>query len=170
MMFFTHLLVGILTAFLYNPEYLILFVLASTFPDLDVLFNHRRTLHAPNIYAISGIILLPLSEPAALFLLLASLHCFLDMFGGLGIKPWECEKAVYDHIRGKYIKSKIGIYDGSKGDFAILAFLSAGTIYYSSGIIIYITIISITLGFIYTFFRNMFSDILEDKKYEVLFK
>ncbi|WP_280536793.1 metal-dependent hydrolase [Halopenitus sp. POP-27] len=55
----------------------------------------------------------------------AAAHCLMDVLGGgLELRPWEGrdDRAVYDHVRGRWIAPKRWIrYDGSPEDLAIAA-------------------------------------------------
>ena len=106
------------------------------FPDLDLYAGHRRTFHYPTLFslltlpaaAVAVVYPLPVVVGAALFLAGAAAHCQMDRFGGgLELEPWEgtSEKAVYDHVRGRWRRPKRWIpYDGSPHDLALLAVIS----------------------------------------------
>jgi len=108
----------------------------GTFPDLDLYAGHRRTFHYPTIFSIltvpAAIVAFVYPQPvvvgAALFLAGAAAHCQMDRFGGgLELEPWEAtsEKAVYDHVRGRWRRPKRWIpYDGSPHDLALLTAVS----------------------------------------------
>lgn len=102
-------------------------------PDLDLYAGHRRTLHYPTGYTVATV---PAAVSAALlatpwlvalaFLLAgAALHCRMDRYGsGLELKPWEgnSERAVYDHVRGRWRAPKRWIrYDGALEDLLLAA-------------------------------------------------
>lgn len=135
MMLPTHALVGLALAaptVAVAPEHapvaLTGVLLGSTLPDVDLYAGHRRTLHYPVGYTVAaaavGLLAVVVTTPAlvgAAFLLLgAALHCRLDRYGGgLELRPWEngSERAVYDHVRGRWRAPKRWIrYDGSPED------------------------------------------------------
>jgi len=107
----------------------------SILPDLDIYAGHRRTLHYPNLY-VAGVGLVgvaafvwptPLLAALAFVLLGAALHCRMDRYGGgLELRPWEgtSDRAVYDHVRGRWRTPKRWIpYDGAPGDLALAGVL-----------------------------------------------
>ncbi len=110
-------------------------LLGSVFPDLDLYSGHRRTLHYPVIYPLlaapaviaAAVVTTPLAVGLAAFLVGAAVHCRMDRYGGgLELRPWEgtSERAVYDHVRGRWRRPKRWIkYDGSPGDLLLLASL-----------------------------------------------
>lgn len=111
-------------------------LVGSVLPDLDLYAGHRRTLHYPTGYTVAAVAAavaaIALMTPAAIavtFLLTgAAVHCRMDRYGGgLELRPWEgtSNRAVYDHARGRWRTPKRWIrYDGSPGDFLLLAFVS----------------------------------------------
>ncbi|RAW47118.1 metal-dependent hydrolase [Halorubrum sp. 48-1-W] len=111
-------------------------LVGSVFPDFDLYTGHRRTLHYPTIYALlavpavalAAVSIAPAAVALAAFLVGATVHCRMDRYGGgLELRPWEetSERAVYDHVRGRWRRPKRWIrYDGSPGDLALLAILS----------------------------------------------
>lgn len=111
-------------------------LVGSVFPDFDLYTGHRRTLHYPTIYALlavpavalATVSIAPAAVALAAFLVGATVHCRMDRYGGgLELRPWEetSERAVYDHVRGRWRRPKRWIrYDGSPGDLALLAMLS----------------------------------------------
>jgi hypothetical protein len=112
MMVSTHILAGIalgLISFHIWPQNAFLFICvsaaAAVFPDLDVLFEHRRTFHRPLEYtvfcSISAIIAIfyPLLGFLGLFAFGSlTLYCVLDLFSTDGR-----EKALYNHVFGEWV-------------------------------------------------------------------
>ncbi|TQQ82550.1 metal-dependent hydrolase [Halonotius terrestris] len=108
-------------------------LLGGIFPDLDLYFGHRKTLHFPTGYVVAalpaaGAALLapgPITVGLAFFVFGAVAHCRMDRYGGgLELKPWEgtSDRAVYDHARGEWREPKRWIpYDGSPRDLLLLA-------------------------------------------------
>lgn len=105
--------------------------LGGIFPDLDMYFGHRKSLHYPVYYSVLSVpalaiaSLLP-SGPAVfagVFLVGAAVHSTSDIFGGgLELRPWEAtsDRAVYDHYRRRWIAPRHWIrYDGSPGDLVL---------------------------------------------------
>ncbi len=110
-------------------------LVGSVFPDLDMYAGHRRTLHYPTVYPLLAIPAIALAAAAptietvslAFVLVGAAVHCQMDRFGGgLELQPWEncSDRAVYDHVRGRWRKPKRVIrYDGAPEDFALALLL-----------------------------------------------
>jgi hypothetical protein len=105
-------------------------------PDVDLLGAHRRTLHFP---AYASLLAVPavgvafvapgsVTVAAALFVVAAALHAASDVLGpGLELRPWEgtSERAVYDHLRGRWIAPRRLVrYDGAPEDVAVGALLA----------------------------------------------
>ena len=113
-------------------------VAGSVLPDFDLYAGHRRTLHFPVLYPIAaaaGVVValatggwLP-ATLAALLLLGAALHTTADVFGGgLELRPWEgtSDRAVYDHVRGRWIAPRRWVrYDGAPEDLLLAGGLAA---------------------------------------------
>jgi len=107
------------------------------FPDLDVVYYHRRALHYPDYYwllalpaaAFAAVQPGPGSVAVAAFLLAAAVHSVADVLGGgLGLRPWKDgdDRGVYLHSRGRWIRArKLVRYDGAPEDFLLAAALSA---------------------------------------------
>jgi hypothetical protein len=130
MMVTSHVLFGILVGLSISTwtgvEGLLLFsALGAVFPDLDMFFEHRKTFHRPFQFLILSVVMFsvfsfsPLLLVPAVFFLEASVHSFMDvMCNGKTMRPWmvEDERAVYDHVRGKWIRPLRFFYDGSPLD------------------------------------------------------
>nr|WP_254769480.1 metal-dependent hydrolase [Salinilacihabitans rarus] len=97
-------------------------------PDLDVAFEHRRTLHFP-VYgvvpaalaaAVAALTPSTLAVGLAAFAVVAWLHAASDALGGgPEFDPWAAprEEAVYDHARGRWVRPRRWIrYDGAPED------------------------------------------------------
>lgn len=136
-MLFTHLAVSLLlglAAFQFVPSMTVVVtaVLAGAGPDMDMFWEHRKTLHRPFqaiiagslfflLYYISGYnIPLLVSVGCASI----SLHCLLDILSnGKTAKPREKtdDRAVYSHFTGSWIEPRRLVTDGSTGDFVLLS-------------------------------------------------
>lgn len=100
-------------------------------PDFDLPLEHRRTFHFPLLgLAVAvpavGLALVAPSSPAvalAAFAVAAWLHAASDVGGGgPEMDPWNerTERAVYDHVRGQWIRPRRWIrYDGAPEDAAL---------------------------------------------------
>lgn len=107
-------------------------LVGGVLPDLDLYSGHRRSLHYPTGYALAAVpaviaaVLLqtPLLVAVAFVMLGAALHCRMDRYGaGLELRPWEgtSERAVYDHVRGRWRSPKRWVqYDGGPRDIGLL--------------------------------------------------
>jgi len=144
-MIFTHILIGVAIAGVVTPvvtgdvtPLVIAGVLGGAFPDSDMLFVHRKTLHFPVRYSVGagGLALLALAIPSSLVILgavataAAALHCLMDALGGgKEMRPWleTDNRAVYNHVSRTWIRPRRIFYDGSLSDFVLatgLAILS----------------------------------------------
>lgn len=142
MMLPTHVLAGLAIAtpiVVVSPDHgttaLFGALVGSIVPDLDMYWGHRRSLHYPTGYTLVAVpaaftaVLLKSAVPVALAFVLigASLHCRMDRYGGgLELRPWEAtsDRAVYDHVRGRWRKPKRWIrYDGAPEDVLIAVLL-----------------------------------------------
>ncbi|WP_226004285.1 metal-dependent hydrolase [Natrinema salinisoli] len=106
-------------------------ILGGIAPDFDLVFTHRRTLHFPVVglaVAVPAVVVAALF-PSPLTLVLAAfagtawLHAASDAIGGgPEIDPWteRTERAVYNHVRGRWIRPRRWIrYDGAPEDAAL---------------------------------------------------
>ncbi|ERG93252.1 MAG: hypothetical protein J07HQW1_03313 [Haloquadratum walsbyi J07HQW1] len=107
-------------------------IIGGILPDIDFLIgSHRRTLHFPVYYTISGgsIGLITIIAPSSLTvgvtvgLLAAGIHSLSDWFGaGEELRPWErtSQRAVYIHPRQQWLRPQYIVrYDGAPEDFAL---------------------------------------------------
>lgn len=141
-------------------------VMGSILPDLDLVANHRKTLHYPWYYSIlAGIAVVvaylapePSSVFAAFFLLAAAVHSVVDIVGGdLGLRPWEKndDRGVYDHRRDKWIYPRRWIpYDGSPHDFVLLVVLSLPLFYVYDDRIQLLLLANIIVSLVYVLLRK----------------
>lgn len=136
-MVFTHILVGILIGAFYStvhPEAASIAVIAGLFgggfPDVDMLFMHRKTLHYPVIFSLLSVagaiavVIAPLPVIVLFFIAMtaAAVHCMMDTLGGgKEMRPWEKtdDRAVFNHVSGEWITPRRLFYDGSIYDLAI---------------------------------------------------
>ena len=144
MMLSTHLLIGGvlgLWPLFFMPEFLTVSVLAgivmSAFPDLDLFHHHRRSLHRPFQYLILtaaaavALILNPYLYTVVLFSSLAGMtaHSLCEILSsGMTMRPEEepDDRAVYDHIRDRWIAPRRYILFGESKDLILTVI--AGTI------------------------------------------
>lgn len=143
MMATTHALMGMVllsATGLFAPEYLPVAVaggaVGGILPDLDLLGNHRRTLHFPVLYSVGALavavvaVVLPTAVTVGLaaVLLSAALHSAMDTLGGgLEVKPWKgtSNRAVYSHYHDRWLAPRRWIrYDGAPEDVALAGVLA----------------------------------------------
>ncbi len=177
MMTTTHIAVGMTLAYglvalfpEFTPVVLGVAIVASIFPDLDVLFEHRKTLHFPVYYAL---VALPAAVVAAVwpstlsvgvftFLLFAWVHSVSDIFGGgAEARPWEVEsrRAVYVHFTKRWLPPDRGVrYDGSPEDLALVVAFSVPAFVLSDGPLFYLLCVNLALSVVYTVFRKQVPD------------
>lgn len=140
-MLFTHLLAGLLvglgvTALGGGPLALPAGLVGGLLPDLDMLADHRRSLHSPVGFAVVGV---PLAvagywlgaDPVlavGTLLLAAWVHSAMDVFGSAReLRPWErtSQEAVYNHVLGRWHAPRRLLYDGSPRDLGLCLLLAA---------------------------------------------
>lgn len=144
MMAVTHGMLGLLLAVpvaLVAPEFAVAAatggLVGGTIPDLDLFVGiHRRTLHFPVAGPPIGAAacLVALASPSSLTialavgLLSAGVHATTDVLGaGEELRPWERTNpyAVYDHVRGRWLRAQYVIrYDGAPEDLAVAVALA----------------------------------------------
>lgn len=96
-------------------------------PDLDMLWEHRRTLHRPIQYLVAGTILVGsflitrngfLAMVSTLFLG-ASLHGFMEILtNGKTKRPHKKpdKRGVYNHVSGRWIRAEYAVVGSSGRD------------------------------------------------------
>lgn len=137
MMVFTHLLLGVLlgvvageAASSLTPALVLAGAIGGALPDLDMLLVHRKSLHYPIGYpavaAVAAIAYLLTLDPLVLLVAVgaaaAALHALMDVLGGgKEMRPWEetDDRAVHNHVSGRWIAPRRVFYDGSVPDLAI---------------------------------------------------
>lgn len=171
MMTTTHALVGMLigtTSLTWNPSLLTHTVVAGLIggiiPDLDLIFEHRKTLHMPIYYTLGAVISIPvlLHSPSIISAFTAylffslSIHTTLDIIsGGLAPKRHKHPQPypIYDHFRGKWISKKVIRYDGSPEDITVNITVGALVIFLLNGYFQFIAVLLILISLSYFFFR-----------------
>ena len=141
------------------------------FPDLDMYAGHRKTLHYPTVFAIltlpTALLAVIYPQPvivgAEFFIFGAAAHCQMDRFGGgLELEPWKAtsEKAVYDHVRGRWRRPKRWIaYDGSPQDLALLTVVSLPLLVVLPDPFRAIVVLAWLIGAVYTALRRRLASI-----------
>ena len=181
MMLTTHALVGALLALPvavvapgYAPAAVVAGFVGGSFPDLDVLARHRRTLHFPRYY---GYVALPaaflaLAYPttatvtATLFFVGAWAHSLMDVVGGSPEpRPWEAkmERAVYDHHAKRWLPPLRWIrYDGAPEDFALVLVVAVPVTYLAPDGFVYVVAAVLVISAAYTVLRKRIGLLAED--------
>jgi hypothetical protein len=141
-------------------------LVGGVLPDLDLYSGHRRTLHYPTGYALAAapavvgaaVLRTPLLVALAFVLLGAALHCRMDRYGGgLELRPWEgtSERAVYDHVRGRWRTPKRWIqYDGSPADVALMALVGVPLLVVLDGPFRWVGAVALITGTAYSLLRR----------------
>lgn len=176
MMGVTHALMGAflaLPALVLSPEYVIYAAIGGLagglFPDLDLVFKHRKTLHFPFYYSIAAVaaavsVMIWTTAPAvftAYFLVAAAVHSLVDVFGGgLETRPWKqtSDRAVYSHLHGRWFEPRRGVrYDGSPEDFG-LSLVFAAPCYLMYPFLQELVLASLAAAAVYTLLRKKIVD------------
>lgn len=141
-------------------------VMGSILPDLDLVAQHRRTLHYPWFYVlvtgVTALITVLVPSPAAVFgvffLLAAAVHSIVDIVGGgLGLRPWKAndDRGVYDHYRSRWIEPKRWIpYDGSPHDFVLLLVLTLPLLLVYGPQVQRLLLVNLGAAFVYVLIRK----------------
>lgn len=167
----THGLIGLFLGYLsvilstLSPEYaLITGFLGGIFPDIDLVKNHRKTLHFPIYYPLglltASFAYLLYTETAllyiALFLSSATFHTLIDVFSG-GLAPVKFKKPkkfpIYNHYQDKWIELKPLTYDGSPTDFLVSLTIGSILVYTMNSLFVYLAAILLIISTVYFTFR-----------------
>lgn len=146
-------------------------VVGGVFPDLDMYAGHRKTFHFPTLFVVAALptallavfVPQPVVVAAAFFLLGAAVHCQMDRFGGgLELRPWEgtSDRAVYDHVRGRWRRPKRWIpYDGSPHDLVLLSAVSLPLLVVLDGAFRVVVALALAIGAVYVALRRRLANI-----------
>lgn len=152
------------------PEFAVIAVVAGAagglFPDLDMPFEHRKTLHFLEYYSVAAVVFVGIALLApsaitvglAMFLMGAAVHCWSDLFGGgLELKPWEQtdNRAVFLHSQQKWLHTRRGVrYDGSPEDLALSVVLALPLIVLFDDWIRILALLGLSISLVYTLLRK----------------
>lgn len=143
------------------------------FPDLDVVFEHRQTLHHPELYPLLavGSVGLAIVSPGpwtigiAAFLASAALHCLVDVLGGgLARRPWiaDDERGIYLHSAGRWLPPKRWVrYDGAPEDLLVAVAFSVPPLVAFDGMLQQATLAGIGISVGYVVLRKRLVDVYE---------
>lgn len=145
-------------------------VAGSLGPDFDLPLEHRRTFHFPVLGFAVAIataalaIVAPSSATVALtaFAVAAWLHAASDAIGGgPEMDPWNerTERAVYDHVRGRWIRPRRWIrYDGAPEDAALAIGFAIPALVVYDGWVTAVLLVGIAVSVAYALFRRRLVD------------
>ncbi|MFC4542697.1 metal-dependent hydrolase [Halosolutus amylolyticus] len=120
-------------------------ILGGLAPDLDLVLEHRRSFHFPVAGVVPAVLAATLAAlvPTALTVALAAvavaawLHAASDALGGgPEMDPWTnpSDRAVYDHVRGRWLRPRRWIrYDGAPEDAAVAVALAVPALFVFDG-------------------------------------
>ncbi|WP_222916781.1 metal-dependent hydrolase [Natrinema sp. SYSU A 869] len=141
-------------------------ILGGLVPDFDLVLAHRQTLHFPvaglavAVPAIVAAAVAPsaLTLAVAAFAVTAWLHAASDAIGGgPEMDPWNerTERAVYDHVRGRWIRPRRWIrYDGAPEDAVLgIAFASSALLVFDGWLTVVI-VGGVAVSLVYTLYRR----------------
>jgi len=177
----THALVGALLALPvalvapgYAPAAVIAGFVGGSFPDLDVLARHRRTLHFPRYYGYAALpaVGVALTYPSsvtvatAVFFVGAWAHSLMDVVGGSPEpRPWEptIERAVYDHRAKEWLPPLRWVrYDGAPEDLALVLVVAVPVTYLAPEGFVYVVAVMLVISAAYTVLRKRIGLLAED--------
>lgn len=181
-MAFTHALVGAALAapvLWLAPELAVPAALAGMVgglvPDIDLFVGrHRRTLHfpvlgwVPAVPALAVAALAPSAATvaAAAFLVSFAVHAGTDALGaGDEIRPWErtSAEAVYDHLRGRWLRPWYLIrYDGAPEDAVVTVLLAAPVVAFYPEPLPALAGACVVLGVAYALVRRRLPPVVEE--------
>lgn len=143
-------------------------IIGGLFPDLDILWVHRQTLHFPVYYSVTAAsaVIIAAAVPssvtvgAAVALVAAAVHSISDAFGGSADPaPWETTttRAVYAHPLRRWIHARRWIqYDGSPGDLLLCCLLAVPglVVFRESVVIVTLGVTGLVVSALYTALRK----------------
>jgi hypothetical protein len=142
-------------------------ILGGAFPDLDLLVgSHRRTFHYPvfgpmvALVAVIGALIVPTPATVGLAatLVAAGVHAASDVLGaGNELRPWERTNtdAVYDHLRGRWIRARYVVrYDGSPEDLLLAVIAAIPVVVVQGNTVRWGVVVLVLVGTIYTLLRK----------------
>lgn len=176
MMLPTHALVGVALATpvaVVAPEVATPALVGGVLPDLDVVADHRRTLHYPTGYVLLAVPLVtvalvvpgPATVGVAVGVVAAAAHCRMDRYGGSReFRPWErkSDRAVYDHVAGRWRRAKRWTrYDGSARDLVVAAVAAVPPLVLLDGPFLVLAAAALAVGVVYTVLRRRISRVAD---------
>ena len=135
-------------------------------PDFDLVLAHRRTFHFPvtGIAVAGPAVALAAVAPStptvgfAAFAAAAWLHAASDAIGGgPEMDPWNdrSERAVYDHVRRRWVRPRRWIrYDGAPEDAALATVLAVPPLLVFDGPIAGVALVGLAVSIAYAAVRR----------------
>ena len=148
-------------------------IAGGVFPDLDVLGQHRKTLHYPEHYWFVTVpaLVIAVGYPsvwtvaAAAFLGSAALHSATDVFGGgLGLRPWRADddRGVYSHWRNRWVAPRRWVrYDGAPEDLLVAVAFSVPPLVVFDGQVRTVVAAGLVVSTVYVAIRRRLPDLYE---------
>jgi len=145
------------------------------FPDLDVVYRHRRALHYPAYYWLLGVPVVglavlfpgPATVAAAAGLLSAAVHSAVDALGGgLGLRPWatDDDRGVYLHPRGRWLRAREVVrYDGAPEDLLLAAALTVPAALAFDGPLRVVLLAGLAVSAVYVVVRKRVPELTPDR-------
>ncbi|MCU4752668.1 metal-dependent hydrolase [Halobacteria archaeon AArc-curdl1] len=141
-------------------------IIGGLAPDFDLVFTHRRTFHFPFVGGAFAVPLLAVTLlfPSALtaflaaFALTAWVHAVSDAAGGgPEMDPWTnpTDRAVYDHVRGRWLRPRRWIrYDGAPEDAVLAVSLAVVPLFVFDGLLRTVILTLVVVSVIYALLRR----------------
>jgi hypothetical protein len=135
-------------------------------PDLDLYADHRRRLHYPVGYglgtaaALVALVVTPSPGGTVVLTCLAAawVHAVADTLGGgLELRPWErtSERAVYDHVRERWLRPRRVVrYDGAPEDAFLAGGLGASVFVLTEGPVRLLVAATVIVAFLWVLVRR----------------
>lgn len=163
-MLFTHVVAGAVIGLLAADWYtagMVPLVAAGTvgglIPDLDMVLEHRRSLHFPVTGTVLAVLALvagywtgPVVQLLAVALAGIAVHSTMDILGGgKELRPWERTdpRAAFNHVTGDWFMARRLMHDGSPGDLVLYLVLAAPLYYWgppvSRAVVVFVTVLAI---------------------------
>lgn len=180
MMATTHVLVGMNVALGISvlsgqptTTLVILGAIGGLFPDLDVLWSHRRSLHFPvyaSLVTLFGAVFAFVyptlwAVGVVAFAAAAAAHAVGDVLGGGNEpRPWRrtCDRAVYNHYYGRWERPRRMIrYDGSPEDFCLAAVIACPAYVLSPPVLRPWVVLLVGISLVYTIARKPIGQLVE---------
>lgn len=142
----------------------------GAFPDLDMVAEHRKTLHFPVLYwvpavpaaLVAAVWPTPATVGVALFLLAAAVHSGSDVFGGgLELRPWRgtSNRGVYVRATNTWLPPlRLVRYDGSPEDLALAVAFAIPGLAAFDGTVRLVGFLALVVSAVYTLLRKRIVD------------